>query len=188
MAAPDDRTLVEQAKAGDQDSFGQLLSRHESAMLAIARSYFASEADVADAVQEAFVKAFQKLGQLKAGDRFAGWLTRITVNTCLATLRSRSDKVSLEQFATTVQLRPRLGQVQFTPATLASKGERSDLVKAAIGRLPEDLRVVLMLRFGEDMTYDQVAEYLDVAPSTVQGRLHRAKQALRKTLRTLGSA
>lgn len=187
MAAPDDVRLVEQARAGSRQALGELVSRHEGAMLAIARSYFASEADVEDAVQEAFVKAYRKLSQLEAGSRFAGWLARITVNTCLDILKSKSEKVSLEQFATTVQLHPRLGQIQFTPATLASRGERSDLVKAAVGRLPEDLRVVVMLYFGEGMTYDQIAEYLDTTFSTVQGRLHRAKQALKKVLKGLHS-
>jgi RNA polymerase sigma-70 factor (ECF subfamily) len=187
MAAPDDATLVEKARTGDKQAFGELVSRHEGAMFAIARSYFASEADVEDAVQEAFVKAYQRLSQLEAGSRFAGWLARITANTCIDTLRSKSEKVSLEQFATTVQLHPRLGQIQFTPATLASRGERSDMVRAAVGRLPEDLRVVVMLYFGEGMTYDQIADYLDTTFSTVQGRLNRAKQALKKVLKGLRS-
>jgi RNA polymerase sigma-70 factor (ECF subfamily) len=188
MSSPDDATLVARAKAGDRDAFGQLVSRHERAVFAIARSYFASEADAEDAVQEAFVKAFETLGQLESDRCFAAWVARITVNVCLATLRSRTDKVSLTQFASTAQLHPRLGQEQLTPAMLASRGERSDLIKAALGRLVEDQRVVLMLRFGEEMTYEQMAEYLDVPATTVQGRLHRAKEALRKILGASGCA
>jgi RNA polymerase sigma-70 factor (ECF subfamily) len=188
MSAPDDAVLVIQARAGDQEAFGQLVARHEKAMLAIARSYFASDADAEDAVQDAFVKAFQNLDQLETDSRFAAWLARITANISLNMIRSRSEKVSLAQFASTVQLHPRLGQTQFTPASLASKGERSDVVKAALGRLPEDLRVVLMLRFGEDMSYEQIAQYLDVTPSTVQGRLHRGKEALKAALNTLATA
>jgi len=187
MSAPDDDQVVERARSGDRQAFGQLVCRHEKAMLAIARSYFASEADVEDAVQEAFVKAYQNFSQLEAAGRFPGWLARITVNTCLNMLRSQSDRVSLAAFASTVALNPRLGQAQFTPATLASQSEQAVFVRAAIGRLPEDQRVVLMLHFGEDMTYEQMAAYLDVPPPTVQGRLHRAKEALKKMLRTLGS-
>jgi len=188
MAGADDATLVALARSGDQGAFGQLVSRHERAMFAIARSYFAAEADAEDAVQEAFISALGALDQLHSGHRFAAWLARITINTCLQTLRSRTDKVSLADFASTVEFQHRLGRVQLTPATLASRDERSDLVKAAIGRLPEDQRVILMLRFGEEMTYEQMAGYLDVPASTVQGRLHRAKEALRSTLKTLGSA
>ena len=180
----DDAPLVSRAKRGEREAFGELVSRHERAMLAIARAYFASDADAEDAVQEAFVKAFRSLAQLADDGRFSGWLARITVNTCLDTLRARTDKVSLADFASTVQLRPRVGQLQLTPAAMASSNEQAELLKAAIGRLAEAQRVVLMLRYVEDMAYEQMAAYLGVPPSTVRGRLHTAKQALRKLLET----
>ena len=185
MAAEDDRALVSRVRGGDTEAFGELVSRHERAMLAVARAHFASTADAQDAVQDALVKAFRALDQLRDGGKFAPWLMRITVNTCLNTLRSRTDKISLADFATTVALVPRLGQPLLTPATLASKAERSEQLRAAIGRLPEGQRIVVMLRYGEDMTYGQMAEYLDVPPSTVQGRLRRGKRALREMLGAL---
>jgi RNA polymerase sigma-70 factor (ECF subfamily) len=86
--------------------------------------------------------------------------------------------MSLADFASTVQLHSRLGRVQLTPASLASKGEEADRLKAAIGSLPEPQRVVLMLRYGRDLTYEQIGVYLDVPTSTVRGRLHTAKRAL----------
>ena len=152
-------------------------------MLAIARAYFASEADARDAAQEAFLKAFQQLGRVVHNERFAGWLTTITANTCRDTLRRKSDKVSLAEYSSTAQFRPRLGQDQFTPATLSSKREDVERTKVAIGRLPESQRIVVMLRYMEHMTYERIAAYLDVPPSTVRGRLARAKDALRQSLR-----
>ena len=178
----DDAQLVSRAKQGDRPAFGELVTRHERAMLAIARAYFASEADAEDAVQEAFVKAYRSLAQLTADAQFAAWLARITVNTCLDTLRARTDKVSLADFATTARFRSRVGQLQLTPATLASRGEEAEMLKAAIGRLPEALRVVLMLRYVEDMSYEQIGTYLGVPASTVRGRLYTAKQALKELL------
>ena len=151
-------------------------------MLAVARAYFATEADAEDAVQDALVKAFRTLDSLRDGARFPGWLTRITVNTCIDVLRTRTDKQSLADFATSVVVLPRMGQPDLTPATLASRAERSEVVRAAIGRLPEDQRVVVMLRYGRDMSYEQIARYLEVPTSTVQGRLHRAKRALREIM------
>ena len=185
MAEADDATLVARAKTGDRDAFGMLVRRHNGALLAIARAYFASEADAEDAVQEAFVKAYRELGQLAFDSRFAAWAARITKNTCLNILAARSDKVSLAAFASTVKLEPRLGQVYFTPSTLASKSEEAQQLMAAIGRLPEPQRVVLLLRYIEGMTYDQIAAYLDVPASTVRGRLYAAKQSLRQILTSL---
>ena len=182
MDALNDTTLVAEAKRGSRKAFGQLVARHERAMLAIARAYFAAEADAEDAVQEAFVKAYRSLAQLAKDGKFAAWLARTTVNTCLDTLRARTDKVSLADFASTVELQPRQGELQFTPATLAGRHEEAEQLRAAIGRLPEAQRVVLMLRYIEDMTYDQIGAYLAVPCSTVRGRLYTAKRALRGLL------
>lgn len=188
MTAATDDTLVDRARRGERDAFGELVSRHEMAMVAIARAYFASEADAQDAAQEAFVKAFQALSQLTDGRKFAGWVAKITVNTCLETLRRSKEKVSLSEFATTMQVFPRLGQECFTPATLAGNREHADLIRAAVGRLPEEQRVPLLLRYLEDMSYDEIAAYLDLPASTVRGRLHKARLALRKMLEALGVA
>jgi len=185
MAVADDRTLVSRARRGDSEAFGELVSRHERAMLGAARAYFASPADAEDAVQDALVKAFRALDQLRDDGKFACWLMRITITTCLDTLRARTDKMSLADFATSVQLFPRLGQQFYTPATLASRAERAQRLQAAIGRLPEDLRLVVMLRYGEDMGYEHMADYLGVPATTVQSRLRRAKRALREALKAL---
>ena len=182
MVEAEDAALAARAKAGDHEAFGELVRRHNAAMLAIARAYFASEADAEDAVQEAFVKAFRSLDQLAFNHRFAAWVARITKTTCLNILAARTDKVSLAAFASTVKLEPRLGRVQLTPATLASKGEEAEQLMAAIGRLPESQRVVLLLRYIEGLTYEQMALYLDVPASTVRGRLYAAKNALRRML------
>ena len=185
MADGDDAALVQRAAEGDREAFGELVARHSRAMLAVARAYFAEEADAEDAVQDAFVKAWEALGQLERPERFAAWLARITSRTSIDALRATHEKVSLADFATSVPLRPRVGPEQLTPAALASKGERAEMLKAAIGRLAENYRVVIMLRYAGQMSYAQMADYLDVPVSTVETRLHRAKKALRELLPTL---
>jgi RNA polymerase sigma-70 factor (ECF subfamily) len=179
MARSDDGALVRNARAGDRAAFGELVRLHGPAMHAVSQAYFASHADAEDAVQEAFLKAYRHLAQLADDTRFASWLTRITINTCLNILAARTDKVSLDAFASGVQLQHRLGRVDLTPATLAGKDEEARQLRAAIGRLPEPQRVTLMLRYVEDMTYEQIADYLGVPASTVRGRLHSARQTLR---------
>ena len=183
MEEREDARLVALAREGDSQAFGGLVARHERALLAVASAYFASLADAEDAVQEAFLKAFRSLDQLEDDRRFAGWLSRITVHTCVDTLRKRGDAISLAAFSTSVRCLPRVGEAQPGPTTRVRQIEQADLLKAAIGRLPEDQRVVLMLRYTEDMSYEQMAGYLDVPPSTVRGRLHHAKLALKQALK-----
>jgi len=185
MSDDDDATLVARAKGGDTEAFGDLVARHQRAMYAIGRAYFASEADAEDAVQDAFVKAFQSLAQLNCETRFAAWMAKITANTCLDTLRARKDKLSLADFATSVALIPRVGPPQLTPAALASRSEDADMLRAAIGRLPEPQRVVLMLRYGGDLAYEEIADYLGLPVTTVDSRLHKGKLALREMLKGL---
>ena len=185
MGAADDATLVAQAHEGNREALGQLLSRHERVMVAIARAYFASEADAEDAVQEAAATVCHALGQLRDAARFAGWMVTITRNTGLQILRTQKDKLSLADFASSAQFQRRVGSTPATPATMASLHENSDLLWVAIGRLAEDHRVALMLRYTEDMAYEQIGAYLDVPLSTVKSRLRNAKRALEGMLDTL---
>ncbi len=179
---PTDAELTARALGGNREAFGELVKRHERPMLAVARAYFACEADAQDAVQEAFIKAFRALGSLQDGQCFAAWVTTITVRQCIDTLRTRTDKVSLEMLSSTACLRPCLVQPQLTPATLASRNEEAEAVMSALGLLPGPLRIVLLLRYAEQLSYESIAEYLGVPASTVRGRLERGKQALRKAL------
>ncbi len=183
----EDGTLVLRAQSDDREAFAELISRHERAMFGIARAYFASEADVEDAVQEAFMKAFRALGQLRDEHRFAAWLTKVTVNTCLDLLQSRSDRVSLDQFSSSVQVSLRVGREMLTPATLAKRSEYTDLLKAAIGHLPPEHRVAIMLRYSQHMSFKQMATYLGVPLSTLQTRVHSAKRSLKRALKTLSA-
>jgi len=184
--AAGDGDLVSRARRGDREAFGELVSRHQRGVLAIARAYFASEADAEDAVHDAFVRAFQHLHQLKDRHRFAAWVARITVNRCLSILNSKSDRVSLPEFASSVQVLPRSGQEHLTPATVAQRAEHLQLLKAAVGRLPEDQRVVIMLRYLQHMSYEKIAAYLDVPQSTLRWRAHVARKALRDALNKVG--
>jgi RNA polymerase sigma-70 factor (ECF subfamily) len=154
-------------------------------MFAIARSYFASEESAEDAVQDAFLKAFQAIGQLEDGSRFAGWVAKITMTTCIRALQARARPLSLADFASSASVTLRVGQRSLTPATLVSKAEHAELVKAALGRLPENQRVVLLLRYAENLSYDQIASYTECSLSTVRGRLYCARHALRHILKEL---
>lgn len=181
----DDDELVRRAQGGDHGAFGELVRRHERAMFAIARAYFASEADAEDAVQTAFLQAFRSLGDLRDGRKFASWAARITTRECHNILRTRPDRVSLAEFSTSVRLLPRVGQEDLTPASMSSQNEDADRVKATMGHLSEPHRVVLLLRYTLDMKYKQIAAYLDVPLSTVRSRLAKAKVAFRRALKKL---
>jgi RNA polymerase sigma-70 factor (ECF subfamily) len=185
--ASDERELLAQLRAGDDDAFELVVQRYGGRMLATARRFLKNECDAQDAVQEAFASAFRALDKFNGDAMLSTWLHRIVVNAALVQLRSkrRRGEQPLEK------LLPRFDQdgewigdpVTWTDTTetiLESRDSR-EMVRRCIERLPEKYRSVLLLRDIEELDTDEAALSLAVTANTVKVRLHRARQAL-KTL------
>lgn len=184
----DDALLLSRLRADDGAAFEQLVRENGPRMLALARRLLRNEEDARDAVQEAFASAVRGLPGFAGHSKLSTWLSRITANCALMRLRSRKRRheISVED------LLPRW-QPDGHPAELplawsdpgpqaAERVERQQLVRAAIDRLPETSRNVLLLRDIEGLDTADVAELLGVTPNAVKIRLHRARQALRQVL------
>ena len=181
--------LLERLRAGDEAAFEQLVREHTPRMLAVARRMLRGDADAHDAVQDAFLSAWKALDRFEGGSRLGTWLHRIVVNASLMKLRSarrRKDEVSIED------LLPRFGDDGhfLDPATgwdvtadaLAQDKELRLAVRAAIDRLPDNYRGVLLARDIEGLDTKEAAEALGLSVNVVKTRLHRARQALRALL------
>ncbi len=180
--------LVARIRAGDERACEMLVRRHAGAMQAVARRFLGCEADSDDAVQDAFVSAFQSLDTFAGNARLATWLHRIVVNHCLMKLRQRKRRrtMSLDGLLPTFDetghhTRPVTPWTQPPEERLAQAETRAQ-VRACIDRLPEPYRVVLLLRDIEERDTDETAEMLGISRAAVKTRLHRARQALRTLL------
>jgi RNA polymerase sigma-70 factor (ECF subfamily) len=184
-----ERDLVEGLRRGDAGAAEALVRAHVGRMLAVARRVLGSEEDAWDAVQDAFLAAFQAIGSFHGDSRLGTWLHRIVVNASLMKLRSRSRRktVSLED------LMPAFASdghhAHDIPAwrddSRLDAAERAELrasVRRRIDRLPEDYRVVVILRDIEGLDTGETAKALGISPGAVKVRLHRARQALRTLL------
>jgi RNA polymerase sigma-70 factor (ECF subfamily) len=165
--------------------------RHAGTLLAVARRFLSCEADSADAVQDAFVSAFQSLDTFAGNAQLSTWLHRIVVNHCLMKLRQRKRRrtVSLDGLLpafdeTGHHSRPVPAWAQ-PPEARLSQAETRAQVRACIDRLPEPYRAVLLLRDIEERDTDETAELLGLSRAAVKTRLHRARQALRTLLEPL---
>lgn len=183
-----DSGLIERLKAGDNAAFEELVRAAGGRMLAVARRMMSREEDAQDAVQEAFLSAFKSLHRFDGRSQLTTWLHRITVNACLMKLRSqrRRPERAIEDLLPTF-----LEDGHQTRSSAAWKpnatdgietGETRDLVRAKINELPEQYRVVLMLRDIEELSTEETAQALDMTTNAVKTRLHRARQALRTLL------
>ncbi len=180
--------LIAQMRSGEQKAFDAVVQLHGPKMLSIAARYFHSEPDRDDAVQDAFISAFRAIGSFDGNSKLSTWLHRITVNSCLMKLRSRSRKPEtqiddlLPQFDETGHRVHNDRAWDDDGYTRLETKDTRQRVRECIDQLPEAYREVLLLRDIEGFDTMETARQLNCSEANVKTRLHRARQALRTLL------
>jgi RNA polymerase sigma-70 factor (ECF subfamily) len=184
VTAPGETPLVERLRAGDPSAFDAMVRRYGARMLAVARRFLRNEDDAREVVQEAFLQAFRALEDFRADAKLSTWLHRIVVNAALMRLRAASRRPEgfiddlLPEFDTTGH---HVDPVAPLPMTAEDAIERDELrvrVRAAVARLPEAYRAIIVLRDFEDLSTEEAASTLGISENAAKIRLHRARQAL----------
>jgi RNA polymerase sigma-70 factor (ECF subfamily) len=182
----DDLDLVHASKNGDVAAFEQLVRQYDRKLLRIAQSVTHNREDSQDAVQEAFLKAFQHLGEFREDSKFSTWLIRITLNQSLMKVRKQraAREVSLdEDFQADGDMLPReVTDWAPNPEQLYRTAELRDILIRTLRELPPILRTVFVLRDIEGLTIDQTAEVLNLSHTAVKARLWRGRLQLRERL------
>lgn len=190
-----DEEIVRRVVQGEVLLFEILMRRHNQRIYRAVRSVLRDDAECEDVMQEAYVRAYEHLGQFEGRARFSTWLTRIAVNEAMrrSVLRGRIDPRQVESWELEEEIMA--GQPQLsgnaeasTPETNASRREMGLILEQAILALPEDYRTVVMLRDIEEMNTAETAEALSLTESNVKVRLHRAHEMLRDTLMAMAGA
>lgn len=186
--------LVVRLKRRDATAFAELVNAYGPRMMTVARRILQCEQESCDAVQDAFLSAFQAFNSFRGDAALSTWLHRIVANACLMRLRSRRRWLALDcerlspQFD--AQRRPSRWHAQSrhaAPDHLCDDEVRRQ-VRACIDRLPTNYREILILRDLEELDTSETAELLGVSESLVKTRLHRGRLALRNLLAPLLSA
>ncbi len=184
----DEPQLVARLRAGEESAFEQLVRSTSGRLLATARRLLRNEDDARDAVQSAFIRAFQSLSRFREESRLSTWLHRILVNEALMRLRSRAkrEEESIETLlpafvADGHQARDTVDWSEAADEAL-ERAETAALVRSRIDQLPETYRNVLIMRDIEEMSNAEIAAMLGVSANVVKVRVHRARQALRALL------
>jgi RNA polymerase sigma-70 factor (ECF subfamily) len=183
-----DDAFLGRLRNGDAEAFEALVRRETPRLLAVARRLLRSEEDARDAVQDGFVSALRSLDGFAGRCQVSTWLHRITVNAALMKLRSRRRKPEepiedlLPRFLEDGHHARHPREWRDTGEALVMSREDREFVRAAIDRLPESYRTVLLLRDIEELDTAEVAQALGVSDNVIKVRLHRARQALRTLL------
>jgi RNA polymerase sigma-70 factor (ECF subfamily) len=181
-----DLDLVHASKDGNISAFEQLVKRYDRKLVRIAQSVTHNREDAQDAVQEAFLKAFQHLGEFRETCQFSTWLIRITLNQSLMKLRKRNTakESSLdEDLRADDEVLPRdVVDWAPNPEQLYWASELRDLLTKTLEELPRTSQTVFALRDIEGLSIDQTALVLGLSQSAVKARLWRARLQLREGL------
>jgi RNA polymerase sigma-70 factor (ECF subfamily) len=171
-----DDELVAYCLHGRREAFSELVTRHQKMVYSVAR-YMLGDAHVAeDMAQEAFLHAYQALPSYQAQGKFSAWLRQIVTRLCLNHRRDSRREVAW------ADLSDHPAEMADGPDSRLGQWEACGAVRRAIEALPPDYRDAIVLRYMEDLTYDEIARHLGVPVSTVETRLHRAKKQLRRLL------
>jgi len=173
----DDRDLIACAQQGDRQAFAELVSRHQNSIVSLTYRMCGDLHLAEDAAQEAFVRVWQNLDSYKPQYAFRSWLYRIAANAALDSLRRNRPTTELDSVS--------LADPATSPERSAEENQRAAHVRRAIAQLSEPLRIVLILREYQELTYQEIADALDIPIGTVMSRLNTARVQLRHELLVL---
>ncbi len=172
MQSKAERELVEAAVGGDIESFGELCGRYYAAMVAVAYAVLSDHQLAEDAAQESFARALVRLRALNDKRRFAAWLAAICRNVAKDMVASRARQTSAED----------LSQV----AEKHSDDDNILTIRRAIEQLPDASKELVVLRYYDSLSYEQIGSILGISPAAINGRLARAKRKMTEYLRKNG--
>ncbi len=181
-----DVALVEKVRAGDVAAYETLVRKYERQIFRIAQHITQNREDAEDVMQDAFVKAFQKLDQFQGNSKFYTWLVRIAVNESLMRLRKRrtSKTVSMDEEVQTEEGSvPRdFADWSPNPEQNYNQAELAEILRKTIQGLPPGFRMVFVLRDVDGLSTEETAETLGLSIPAVKSRLLRARLQLRERL------
>jgi RNA polymerase sigma-70 factor (ECF subfamily) len=182
----DDSMLIDRAQKGDRDALDQLIRKYEKRAYQYAFRLTSNSEEACDVVADAFVRVFGALPNFKGNSAFTTWLYRILTNCFLDHRKKERNRqgTSLEAVLQTDEgdLERQFESADATPADASEKKQREEIFEAAVATLPEYQRVMITLYHGEMLSYEEIAEALDLPIGTVKSRLNRARLSLREML------
>ena len=179
-----DEELVRATLNGDKTAFGTLVRKYQNAVYGLAYSLVESFSDAQDLTQEAFIRAYLDLHQLREHAKFAGWLCQVARNVCRMWIRrQKGNVISLEHSIETGEN----GMLDLcdshnNPVEIVEGKELQRIVFEAVNSLPELDKAAITLFYMDGLTYREISEFLGVSVSLIKSRLHRAKKKLKGEL------
>jgi RNA polymerase sigma-70 factor (ECF subfamily) len=185
MEADPDAELMLRLKNGEDSILNELMSRWQQSLVAFIYRYIGHEADALDLAQETFVRVYETRRRYTVQAKFSTWLFAIAANLCRNYLRWRHRRrlpVPETPDTEDAELAERVQSLDDAPDQAAIRSESISLIKAAIDKLPHDLKTAILLYEYQSLSYAEIASVLSCSVKAVEMKLYRARQLLRETL------
>jgi len=170
----DEVSLLRASLDGDTGAWGEMISRYKDAVFGLCLGFLRNRADAEDVAHDAFIRAYVNLRRFHLDKRFSTWLFTIAANLCRNRLRYRKNHPVAEL--------PDQIKGGSDPAGDVAREDRQTKVREALGRLPYGYRAPLVLRFYNDLAYQEIAGILSIPEGTVKTRIHRGKAMLKQLM------
>lgn len=182
----EDIQLIAKARSGNEGAFRTLLEKYQRPVFSICFRMVRNRDEASDLAQDAFIKVFSMLERYNPSYAFSSWLFKITSNLCIDHLRKRR----IETFAMDEPLNGEKGEIRrqyeapdLDPEQEMIKKEKMTRLGEAIDQLPPHYRIMLILRHQENLSYEEIADSLEIPLGTVKARIHRAREMLKASLK-----
>jgi RNA polymerase sigma-70 factor (ECF subfamily) len=171
----DDLVIAGRVAAGERELFRYLVTRHQRAVYGMGRSFFRNREDIADFVQEVFLKAYRSLARFESRSRFSTWLYTIAYNTAVNKITRRREYQSLAENEEVID--------RDNPERKLVREAARDAVVTAVGELPERYRICVDMYFFYDRSYQEIGAITGFPVNTIKSHVFRAKKLLREKLK-----
>jgi RNA polymerase sigma-70 factor (ECF subfamily) len=174
-----DQELIQEVREGKRRAYTELMHRYQERVYWVARRIVGGHEDADDVTQETFVKAYLALGEFRGDSSFFTWLYRIAVNLSLNTIRKRQVLSYLHES----ELLGRFLPSHDDPSERVEQEETATLLERAIAQLPEKQRAVFVLRYHDELSYEEIAKILKTSIGGLKANYFHALRKVREHLR-----
>ena len=184
----EERKLIELCKRYDKYAFMELYKTYEKYLYSLCFSYVQNSQDSLDLVQEIYIKIFNNINKFDTNKSFRSWIRKIAVNTCLNFKRTiKNNTISMNAYINDDEEIALCDTISSDEDVLQDVicTENKMLIKKYIKEIPEEYRIIIILRYYEDLSYNEISEIINVPIGTVKTKIYRAKALLRKKLKNI---
>ncbi|MCM3587390.1 RNA polymerase sigma factor [Mesobacillus maritimus] len=172
----EERQWISAVLAGDKQAYAHIIHKYKNPLYATILRMTKNQQDAHDLVQEAFIKIYHQLGKYDGKGSFSSWIYRVAINHCMDEFRKKRYKMKV------VEVRDDHMVDAHHPEVIFLKKEKSRQLEKLIETLPEEDRLILLLRYVNERSYEEISTLVNLPLSSVRNKLHRAKKKLRETV------